>query len=50
MLERTTLQAGHPGTIDNTEDCGCYYMSGRTLNSSDSREPPVMNPLWAFIR
>ena len=49
MLERTTPQAGHPGTIDNTEDCGCYYMSGRTLNSSDSREPPVMNPLWAFI-
>ena len=49
MLERTTPQSGHPGTIDNTEDCGCYYMSGRTLNSSDSREPPVMNPLWAFI-
>ena len=24
-------------------------VSGRTLNSSDSREPPVMNPLWAFI-
>ena len=49
MLWRTTPQAGHPGSITNTEDCGCYFLSGRTTQSADSREPPVMDPLWGWI-
>ena len=49
MLALMTPQAGHPGTINNTEDCGCYYVSGRTIQSADSREPPLIDPLWAFV-